>query len=59
MIACELQRDGMRSGHLRYSLIAREEDGLTQDEVTLRAYYEEWGRRMGRPANNVSNVAAE
>ena len=49
----------MRGGHFRYSLIAREEDGRTQDEVTLRRYYEEWGRRMGRPANNVSNVAAE
>ena len=59
MIACELQQNGMRGGHFRYSLIAREENGQTQDEVTLRAYYEEWGRRMGRPANNVSNVAAE
>ncbi len=59
IIACELQRDGMRGGHLRYSLIAREEEGLTQDEITLRRYYEEWGRRMGRAASNISAIAAE
>ena len=49
----------MRGGHLRYSLIAREEEGLTQDEITLRRYYEEWGRRMGRAASNISAIAAE
>ena len=58
-IAAELQVEGMRGGQARYSLIAREEAGQTQDEVTLRRFYAEWSRRMGRPFNNALNVAAE
>ena len=58
-IAAELQTEGMRGGRARYSLIAREEGDQTQDEVTLRRFYSEWSRRMGRPFNNALNVAAE
>ena len=57
-IAAELQVEGMSGGHARYSLIAREESGLTQDEVTLRRYYAEWSRRMGRPFHNAVNAPA-
>ena len=54
--AAELQRDAMRTGYVPYSLIAREEDGKTQDEVTLRKYYGEWSRRMGRAPHNIDQA---
>ena len=59
MIAAELQAEGMRGGRSKYSLIAREEENQTQDEVTLRRFYAVWSQRMGRPFNNALNVAAE
>lgn len=56
IMATELQRESMASGQVPFSLIAREEAGRTQDEITLRSYYAEWSRRMGRPANNPLNA---
>ncbi len=36
------------SGASRYSIIAREEDQRPHDDSFFRAYYQEWGRRIGR-----------
>jgi methanesulfonate monooxygenase large subunit len=39
-------RDGAEHS---YVLHAREENNTTHDEIGMRQYYAEWGRRMGRP----------
>jgi hypothetical protein len=41
-----------RGGGGAYSILARHEDMRTQDDGLLRAYYQEWGRLMGRPAHD-------
>jgi len=49
LLANELQTDAMRDGvEAAYVLHAREENNTTQDEIGMRQYYAEWGRRMGR-----------
>jgi methanesulfonate monooxygenase large subunit len=46
--AVESQHRNAMSGASRYSIIAREEDGRPHDDCFFRAYYQEWGRRIGR-----------
>jgi methanesulfonate monooxygenase subunit alpha len=48
LIAVESQYRSMRADVVRYSILAREEDLNPTDDANLRAYYAEWGRRMGR-----------
>jgi methanesulfonate monooxygenase subunit alpha len=46
--AVESQQRNVMSGASRYSIIAREEDRRPHDDCFFRAYYQEWGRRIGR-----------
>jgi phenylpropionate dioxygenase-like ring-hydroxylating dioxygenase large terminal subunit len=48
LIAVEAQWAGMSADVVRYSILAREEDLNPTDDANVRAYYREWGRRMGR-----------
>ena len=48
VIAVEAQWASMETDIVRYSILAREEDLNPTDDANLRAYYYEWGRRMGR-----------
>lgn len=43
--ACE---KGFAGGGARYQIIARSENNSAQDDGMLRAWYAEWGRRLGR-----------
>lgn len=47
-LAVEAQWKALSGKGMRYSIHAREEDGLAQDDISLRAFYREWSRRMGR-----------
>ena len=47
MLAVESQTRAMQSAEVRYSIIAREEDLNPTDDANVRAYYQEWGQRMG------------
>ncbi|HVE16593.1 MAG TPA: aromatic ring-hydroxylating dioxygenase subunit alpha [Chthoniobacterales bacterium] len=47
--ANEMQTQAMRDGvEPAFILHAREENNTTHDEIGMRQYYAEWGRRMGR-----------
>jgi methanesulfonate monooxygenase subunit alpha len=61
LLAIEGQTRAMVDGTERlYTLHGREENNTTHDEIGMRDYYGEWGRRMGRPAFNPDlNIAAE
>lgn len=49
LLAIQLQSQAMREGvESSYVLHGREENMTTHDEVGMRQYYAEWGRRMGR-----------
>lgn len=48
MFAAEACEAGFRHGAARYQIIARDENQSGQDDVILRAFYAEWGRRLGR-----------
>ena len=48
IIAVEAQWGTMSTDVVRYSILAREEDLNPTDDANVRAYYQEWGRRMGR-----------
>jgi methanesulfonate monooxygenase large subunit len=48
MFAAEACEVGFRHGAARYQIIAREENLSGQDDAILRAFYAEWGRRLGR-----------
>lgn len=48
VLAVESQFRSMAAGEVRYSIVAREEDLNPTDDANIRAYYQEWGRRMGR-----------
>jgi methanesulfonate monooxygenase subunit alpha len=50
--AIECVNEANRGGGGTYSILARHEDMRTQDDGLLRAYYQEWGRLMGRPAHD-------
>ncbi len=56
IIAVESQHRAMLADAVRYSVIAREEDYNPTDDISVRAYYAEWGRRMKRSASS-PNVA--
>jgi len=51
--AVESQQRNVMSGASRYSIIAREEDQRPHDDCFFRAYYQEWGRRIGRWAHDL------
>jgi methanesulfonate monooxygenase subunit alpha len=56
VIAVECQWKNMASGASRYNILAREEGLRPQDDENLRAFYQEWGRRVGRlPFNPFSD----
>jgi phenylpropionate dioxygenase-like ring-hydroxylating dioxygenase large terminal subunit len=50
VLAVESQSRAMTADGVRYSIVAREENLNPTDDANLRAYYQEWGRRMGRSA---------
>lgn len=52
ILAVESQYRAMQADVVRYSIVAREEDLNPTDDVNLREYYAEWGRRMGCPASD-------
>lgn len=47
VLAAESQWRAMEADAVRYSVLAREENLNPTDDANLRAYYAEWGRRMG------------
>lgn len=47
-LAVEAQFKCMQADAVRHSIIAREEDMNATDDASLRVYYKEWSRRMGR-----------
>lgn len=51
-LAVEAVTDSIRGGAGRYGLFARHERERGQDDVATRAFYKEWSRYMGRPAND-------
>jgi hypothetical protein len=56
-LGIELQMMAMNGNAIPYSIHAREEGGTGQDDVPVRAFFEEWGRLMGRdPANPFDTV---
>ena len=46
--AVESQQKAMAAGAFPYSIYAREEGLRPHDDANLRAFYQEWGRRVGR-----------
>jgi len=46
--AVESQYAAMANGAFKYSIYAREEELRPHDDSNLRAFYQEWGRRVGR-----------
>ena len=59
VIAVEAQWASMATDVVRYSILAREEDLNPTDDANVRAYYREWGRRMGRAPHAPLNSPAE
>lgn len=59
VIAVEAQWASMQTDVVRYSILAREENLNPTDDANVRAYYQEWGRRMGRAPNAPMNGAME
>ena len=59
VIAVEAQWTTMSTNVMRYSILAREEDLNPTDDANVRAYYQEWGRRMGRKPNAPLNVVSD
>ncbi|MGQ0651415.1 MAG: aromatic ring-hydroxylating oxygenase subunit alpha [Betaproteobacteria bacterium] len=54
VLAVESQWRSMQAGAVRYSILAREEGLNPTDDANVRAYYQEWGRRMGRAPASLS-----
>ena len=48
LFAAEACARSFEGGHARHQIIAREENLHGQDDGMLRAWYAEWGRRVGR-----------
>lgn len=48
LFAAEACAKSFAGGHARHQIIAREENMHGQDDGMLRAWYAEWGRRLGR-----------
>lgn len=57
ILAVESQWRAIQTDAVRYSILAREEDLNPTDDENVRAYYREWGRRMGRSAAAPFEVA--
>ena len=55
-VAVEALDAAIRGGAGTWGLFARHENGRALDDVMVRAYYEEWGRYMGRPAHRPATV---
>ena len=56
-IAVEFVEKNLRNGAAPYGIFARREDLICTDDALIRSFYEEWGKYMGRPAHNPTNVA--
>lgn len=54
--AAEACEKSFGSGAASYQIIAREENRSGQDDESMRVFYAEWSRRMGRPASNPTNA---
>jgi methanesulfonate monooxygenase large subunit len=50
-IAAESQAEPYASGIAVHGIIAREEGGRTQDDISMRQFHLEWNRRMSRETN--------
>jgi methanesulfonate monooxygenase large subunit len=57
LLAVDGQGRAINNGS-RYVLHGREEERTIHDEVGMRHFYEEWSRRMGRPASDPTKRAA-
>ena len=55
-IAVEFVEKNLRNGAAPYGIFARREDMICTDDALIRNFYEEWGKYMGRPAHNPTNV---
>ena len=64
-LAAILQKTGLRLSSSRrtsamarppYGIFARREDLICTDDALIRNFYEEWGKYMGHPAHNPTNV---
>lgn len=55
-IAVENVEKNLRNGAAPYGLFARHEDMVCTDDALIRCFYEEWGKYMGRPAHNPTNL---
>ncbi len=53
--AAEACEKAFGTGAARHQIIAREENSRGQDDETMRVFYAEWTRRLGRPAHHPSN----
>lgn len=51
-LAVQMQSDALRTGALRYSIFARDEGLKAQGDNNLRAYYQEWSKRVGLDPSN-------
>jgi methanesulfonate monooxygenase large subunit len=56
LIAAEACEESFRHGAAQFQLIAREEGQTGQDDVILRHFYAEWGRRLGRSADTPASA---
>lgn len=57
LLVVQNQTVAMREGSgSAYCLMAREENSTIHDEIGLRSYYDEWSRRTGLSAHDLSNV---
>lgn len=57
--AVETQWENIASGASRYSIIAREEAQGPMDDATLRSFYAEWRKRVGRHSHDIDAPWAE
>ena len=54
-VAVATQMKTMREQSAPFSILARNDDPPRFDDATVRSFYGEWSRRMGRPAHNPLN----
>ncbi len=58
VLAPEAVMGAIKGGATPWSLFARHEGGHSQDDVLVRTFYREWGRRVGRSAHDPLRRAA-
>ena len=50
ILATEAQSENIEARAARFSIVAREEERRSQDDISMRHFHEEWARRMGTAA---------